>query len=52
MVLPNPLNPSGDPKVVSDTEGEEITPENPEIIRNFPVDTTDKEAVEKVEETK
>ena len=39
----------GDPKVVSDTKGQEITPDNPETIRQFPVDLTDKKAVKKVE---
>lgn len=51
MVLdPNSL-PKGDPQVVSDTEGEEITPDNPEVVKQFPVDTTDKEEVDKVENT-
>lgn len=45
-----PLNPKGDPKVVSDTEDEEITPSNPETVKQFPVDTTDKKVVEEVEE--
>jgi hypothetical protein len=49
-MLPNE-RPAGNPKVVSDTEGEEITPDNPEIVKNFPVDTTDPEAVEEAEGT-
>ena len=39
----------GDPRVVSDTKGEDITPDNPEVIKQFPVDLTDKKAVKKVE---
>jgi len=39
----------GDPRVTSDTKGEEITPDNPETIKQFPVDLTDKKAVKKVE---
>jgi hypothetical protein len=39
----------GDPKVISNTKGEEITPDNPETIKQFPVDLTDKKAVAKVE---
>lgn len=42
--------PKGNPKVVSDTQGEEITPDNPEVVKNFPVDTTDPKAVEEAEE--
>ena len=42
-------NNKGNPKVVSETEGEEITPQNPEVVKQFPVDTTDKEEVEEVE---
>jgi hypothetical protein len=34
-------NPKGVPKVTSDTEGEEITPDNPETVQQFPVDDTD-----------
>jgi len=49
-MLPNE-GPKGNPVVVSDTEGEEITPDNPEVVKNFPVDTTDPEAVEEVEGT-
>jgi hypothetical protein len=39
----------GNPKVISDTKGEDITPQNPEIVKQFPVDLTDKKAVDKVE---
>jgi len=49
-MLPNE-RPAGNPIVVSDTEGEEITPDNPEVVKNFPVDTTDLEAVEEAEGT-
>lgn len=49
-ILPND-GPKGNPKVVSDTEGEEITPDNPEIVKQFPVDTTNPEAVEEAEGT-
>jgi len=44
---PDPNAPKGEPRVISDTEGEEITPDNPEVIKNFPVaddDTVDTEA--------
>lgn len=41
----------GNPEVVSDTEGEEITPDNPEIVKHFPVDTTNPDAVEDAEGT-
>ena len=47
-----PVSPKGDPEVISDTEGEEITPNNPETVKQYPVDTTDKETVEEVEDTK
>lgn len=47
--LPTPDHIVGDPKVISDTEGEEITPDNPEVVKQFPVENT-KEAHEKVEE--
>ena len=50
MTLPN--QPKGDPEVVSDTKGEDITPDNPEVVKQTPVDTTDKEEVKKVEEGK
>lgn len=50
MVL-NPDN-KGEPRVISDTEDEEITPDNPEIVKQFPVDTKDPKAVEEVEGTK
>lgn len=43
--------PKGDPKVVSDTEDEEITPTNPETVKQFPVDTSDKKEVKEVEHT-
>ena len=47
----NPVVPSkGDPRVISDTQGEEITPDNPEIVKHFPVGDT-KEAVQEVEGT-
>jgi hypothetical protein len=49
MTLPN--SPKGNPQVVSDTEGEEITPDNPEIVRQFPVDPNNPEQVEEVEGT-
>ena len=39
----------GNPKVISDTQGEEITPDNPEIVKQFPVDTTDPKEVKQVE---
>ena len=39
----------GDPRVTSDTKGQDITPDNPEVIKQFPVDTTDKKEVKKVE---
>ena len=42
-------NNKGDPRVTSDTKGQEITPDNPETIKQFPVDLTDKKAVKKVE---
>ena len=48
-MLPN--QPKGDPEVISDTEGEEITPENPEIIKQFPVKDTPEDH-KKVEEGK
>lgn len=41
-------HPKGDPKVISDTEGEEITPDNPEVVQQFPVENT-KEAHDEVE---
>ena len=44
-----PSENKGDPRVISPTEGEEITPQNPEIVKQFPVDLTDKKAVEEVE---
>ena len=50
-MLPADQRPKGNPKVVSDTEGEEITPDNPEIVKQFPVDTTDEEQVDEVEDT-
>jgi hypothetical protein len=50
VVDPNDL-PKGDPQVISDTQGEEITPDNPEVVKQYPVDTTDKEQVEQVENT-
>lgn len=40
--------PKGDPRVISDTEGEEITPDNPEKVKQFPVEDTE-EARERVE---
>lgn len=59
MVNPFPGDPfdpfgggKGDPKVISDTEGEEITPDNPEIVKHFPVDPDNKEQVDEVEGTK
>jgi hypothetical protein len=58
MTLPNPVPsndpaslPKGEPRVVSDTEGEDITPENPEIVKMFPVDTTNQDEVDRVEGT-
>ena len=48
-----PLGPKkGDPRVVSPTQGEDITPDNPEVVKQFPVDTTDKKEVKKVGEGK
>lgn len=41
-------DPKGNPKVISETEGEEITTENPEVVKQFPVANT-KEAKEEVE---
>lgn len=49
-MLPSMDENKGNPKVVSDTEGEEITPDNPEIVKQFPVDTSDPEAVQEAEE--
>ena len=49
MVLPS--DPKGDPRVVSDTEGEDITPTNPETVKQFPVDLTDEKEVDRVEGT-
>ena len=55
MTLPSaqipdvPSDGKGNPKVISDTKGEDITPQNPEIVKQFPVDTTNKKAVDKVE---
>lgn len=46
---PTSPNNKGEPRVVSDTEGEEITPQNPEIVKQFPVDTTNKKEVDRVE---
>jgi len=46
--LPTPDHIVGDPKVISDTKGEEITPDNPEVVKQFPVENT-KEAHDKVE---
>lgn len=51
MVLDPDSLPKGDPEVVSDTEGEEITPDNPEAVQQFPVDTTDEGAVDEAEGT-
>jgi len=48
-MIPPMDNPKGNPKVVSDTEGEEITPDNPETVKQFPVDLTDPEQVEDAE---
>lgn len=42
--------PKGDPKVISDTKGEEITPNNPEVVKQYPVEDTE-EARDKVETT-
>ena len=47
-----PFENKGDPRLISPTEGEEITPKNPEIVKQFPVDLTDKKAVEEVENPK
>jgi len=41
--------PKGEPRVISDTRGEDITPQNPEIVKLFPVDLTDRAAVDRVE---
>ena len=48
-MLPSMDENKGNPEVVSDTEGEEITPDNPETVKQFPVDTNDPDAVEEVE---
>ena len=44
-------NPKGEPKVISETEGEEITPDNPEVVQQFPVENT-KEAHDRAEKEK
>lgn len=41
MFPPDTSPPKGEPKVISPTEGEEITPDNPEVIKQFPVDNDD-----------
>lgn len=46
-----PLDNKGDPIVISDTKGEDITPQNPEIVKQVPVDTTNQTVVVKVENT-
>lgn len=47
-----PLDSKGDPKVISDTKGEDITPQNPELVKQVPVDTTNQTVVVKVENAK
>ena len=39
----------GDPQVISPTQGEDITPDNPEVVQDFPVDITNPVAVDAVE---
>lgn len=41
MLPPDTSSPKGEPVVISDTEDEEITPDNPEVIKNFPVEEDD-----------
>ncbi len=43
---PGKGNLKGDPKVVSDTQGEEITPDNPEVVKQFPVENTEEDRKE------
>lgn len=39
----------GNPQVISPTQGEDITPDNPEVVQDFPVDITNQAAVDAVE---
>ena len=41
MLPPDTSSPKGEPVVISDTEDEEVTPDNPEVIKNFPVKEDD-----------
>lgn len=50
MAMDKPVN-VGDPQVISPTQGEDITPENPEVVQDFPVDLTNQAAVDAVEGT-
>ena len=43
-------HPKGEPRVISPER--DATPETPEIVKQFPVDTTDKKEVKRVEESK
>jgi hypothetical protein len=49
-MLPTMDENKGNPKVVSETEGEEITPDNPETVKQFPVDYSDSNAVQEAEQ--
>ena len=39
----------GNPEVTFETKGEDITPDNPEVVQDFPVDITNQAAVDAVE---